>query len=145
MVLSKEIDIFKKKLNFSDAIQSLKCLDQVECPVSHHFADGQYIRETLIPKGTIAIGKKHKTEVVNILLKGKIMIYMGENEPIKELSAPHIFTSETGVQKIGYALEDTIWVNCHPTEHTDLEKIEKDVICQDEDMLLNSNIERIGE
>ena len=42
--------------------------------------------------------------------------------------APCIFESEAGVSKIAYFHTDTVWLNCHPTTETDLEKIKQDVI-----------------
>jgi len=135
--MNNDIEIFRKKLDIKAATAAFKQMEQVSCPVTHHFADGQYVRETFMPAGTLVIGKKHRTEVINILLKGKIIVYMGEDEPIRELTAPCIFPTDAGVQKIGYIKEDVIWANCHPTEHKDLEKIEQDVIIgDDEDLLL---------
>jgi hypothetical protein len=105
-------------------VKEMEKLPQVDCPVNHYFADGQYIRETHMPAGTVAIGKKHRYSTVNILQKGKIALFMGIGVAPKIISAPHIWVSDAGVQKAAYFLEDTIWLNAHPTEETDLEKIE---------------------
>lgn len=103
---------------------------QVECPVKHHFADGVYTRETFMPKGTIAVGKRHKYKTTNILLKGKITVLNGSETP-EVLEAPCIFISEAGVKKAAYFHEDTIWLNVHNTTSTDIEEIEKEFITED--------------
>lgn len=120
----KDLEVFKSKLNIPRAIQGLSKIPQVECPVQHHFADGQYVRETFMPAGTFAIGKKHKFSTINILLKGKISVYHSEDIPIQVIKAPAIWRSGEGVQKMAYFHEDTIWVNTHPTQETDIEVIE---------------------
>lgn len=132
----KDLEIFSKKLNIPKAIKEFSVLPQVECPVSHHFADGQYVRETHMPKGTFAIGKKHRFATINIILKGELSVYNGENSPILHIKAPAIWTSEAGVQKMAYFHEDTIWVNAHPTEETDIDKIEEKFIVKEDKELL---------
>ena len=67
----KELELFKSKLGIPTLVKQLQTMDQVECPVQHHFADGQYIRETHMPKGTFAIGKKHRYSTMNILQANK--------------------------------------------------------------------------
>jgi hypothetical protein len=47
---------------------------------------------------------------------------------LQELAAPHSFVSQPGVKRAVLALEDTIWTTYHPTEETDLDKIEEYVI-----------------
>jgi len=121
----KDLQKFKEALGIEEVIAKHKSLPQVECPVNHHFADGQYVRETRMPAGTFAIGKKHKFSTVNIILKGKLSIYNGENSPILHVEAPYIWVSDAGVQKMAYFHEDTIWVNAHPTNSTDLTEIEE--------------------
>ena len=127
-----ELINFSKALNIKTIAEEYKKLPQVECPVKHHFADGQYIRETTMQAGTFAIGKKHRFSTVNIILKGKLSVYNGENSPILHIEAPAIWTSEAGVQKMAYFHEDTIWLNAHPADSTDLEEIESKFTISDE-------------
>lgn len=134
-----ELTIFKKKLDLADLeTEFLKLPDemQVETPLVHHFADGVYVRELLIPKGTIIIGKRHRFETCNILLQGKISLYMGENIPVKTLKAPAIFNSKPGTKKMGFTHEDTIFLNIHPTSEKDLDKIEEEFIIPEEEFVI---------
>jgi hypothetical protein len=98
-------------------------LPQVECPLTHHFAPGLYLREIFMPAGAIIIGMTHKTEHFNILVKGAcIIIHDGGLQ--EELRAPLTFVSKAGVQKVLYILEDMIWMTTHVTDETDVEKLE---------------------
>ena len=133
------LEDFKNKLNIPKAIEKLKNLPQVECPVKHHFADGQYLRETSMPKDTFAIGKKHRFSTINIITKGKLSVYNGEGNPILHIEAPAIWTSEAGVQKMAYFHEDTTWLNAHPTDETDL-KIIEDIFIVNEDLETNKAV-----
>lgn len=134
-----EIDLFKKQIDFKAVIAECRKHEQVECPVKHHLTDGLYTRETFMPKGAFVVGKKHRNETMNILLKGTILVYMGDDKPPKELVAPCIFSTPPGTQKIGYMKEDVIWVNTIPTKETDLQKIEQNAIIGENEIWLSGN------
>lgn len=121
-----DVGIFIKQLDLQPIIERMLTMEQVECPVTHHFADGQYMRETLMPKDSLVIGEKHKHSTINILLKGKLSVFQGEGNPVLEIEAPHTWVSEAGVQKVGYCHSDVIIANLHPTDETDVDKI-KDI------------------
>lgn len=97
------------------------------CPVKHHFAPGVYSREMFITKGFILVGKIHKHAHHSFLMKGDITV-ISEHGGIQRLKAPMVILSEPGAKRIGYANEDTIWVTVHPTNETDIKKIEEEVI-----------------
>lgn len=98
----------------------------IELETIHHFAPGLYARELRIPKGVLLTGKIHKTEHLNILAKGRIEISnMGES---REMIAPQIFVSPPGTKRAGYAHEDCVWITIHPTEETDIMKLEYDLV-----------------
>lgn len=110
------------ELDISNLTKSMLDLPQVECPVQHRFAPGVYIREMLIPAGTFIVGHVHKTEHFNIMLGGRIRVLIDGR--VEELVGPQTILSEAGVQKVGYALEDTIWQTIHPTDETNVEALE---------------------
>lgn len=94
---------------------------------THHFADGIYGRELFIPAGTVLTGKIHRHSTLNILLQGRIKVTHADGA-VRELEAPVVFVSPPGCKKVGLALEDTIWINVHPTRLTDLAAIESKFI-----------------
>lgn len=105
--------------------------DYVTC---HHFAPGQYAREIELPAGGVVIGKIHKHAHVNVISKGRVLVFT-EGEGVLELRAPHTFISSPGTKRVVYALWPTIWTTVHVTDKTDLEEIEKDIIAPSYDDL----------
>lgn len=73
------------------------------------FGCHMYSREMFIGKGTTLVGRVHNHPTMNILLSGKIAV-MSETG-IRVLEAPQTFMSPAGAQKIGFALEDCVFVN----------------------------------
>lgn len=104
-------------------VNRLKTLEQVECPLKHHFAPGVYLREIFMPAGSLIIGKIHKTEHLNLLERGVCEIFH-EDGTSEVLRAPLTFVSKAGVQKLLKIHEDTVWKTIHVTEETDLVKLE---------------------
>lgn len=101
----------------------LSKLPQEEAPVTHRFAPGVYLREISMAADSIVIGRIHKTRHFNVLLTGSCLIAHADGTR-EELRAPMTFISEAGVQKVLYILEDMQWQTIHPTEETDLEKLD---------------------
>jgi hypothetical protein len=109
------------------------------CIVKHYFSPKDekygcctYAREMFIPKGTLIIGKIHRHQHLNIISKGKVVVYTEFGE--KHLEAPITFVSEIGLKRSVYALEDTLWTTIHLTEFVgeeNLDKIEEEVISPD--------------
>jgi len=98
--------------------------------LKHSFSDGIYAREIFIPKGTALTGKIHKHDCHIFLMKGDITIVSEEGK--KRLKAPCSFISTAGVKRVGYAHEDTIWVNVHSNLNNtrDMKEIEKREIAE---------------
>lgn len=107
-----------------------------DCVLTHHFSpiDDEYgcctyAREMFIPKGTVIIGKIHKHQHLNFILKGKVSVATEFGK--KYFEAPCTFISEVGLKRAVYAEEDTIWTTVHLTKHIgeeNLGKIEEEVI-----------------
>jgi hypothetical protein len=111
-------------------VEHCKALPQVECPVTHRFAPGVYLREIFMPADTIVIGKVHKTEHFNILIRGACLIVHTDGTR-EELRAPCTFVSQPNVQKVLYILEDMIWQTVHVTDETDLTALESILIAKE--------------
>lgn len=100
-----------------DVIESeMLSLPQVECPVTHHFGPGVYIREAFLPAGTYVMGHAHKCEHMNMMIKGKMAVIV--NGEAKVIEGPYIFTGQPG-RKLAYILEDTVFQNIYGTDETD--------------------------
>lgn len=107
-----------------------------ECPVNHYFSEGVYIRELILPKGLIAVGKEHKTKHLNTILKGECDVMI--NGVIKRFKGPCTFESLAGSQKTVYIYEDTIWQTIHVNEDNekDIEMLEERYINSDGEQAL---------
>lgn len=102
---------------------------QVELPVRHIFAKGMYIREMFIPKGSIVVGKIHKQECINICSQGDIFITTESGQ--MRVIAPYTVVTPPGIQRVGYAYQDTVWANIFLTDETDIEKLEQELVLND--------------
>lgn len=96
---------------------------QVDCPVFHRYGPGIYIREVMIPAGTVAIGHYQRFEHLNVMLKGKVTV-VDDNGNLHTLVAPQVFVGKPG-RKMGYIHEDMVWQNIYATHETDVEKLEE--------------------
>ena len=100
-------------------------LEQVECPLRHLFAPFVYLREMIVPAGTVMTGMLHRFDDVSIMSKGDMSI-LGDDGKFRRVSGHNIFYGKAGLKKIGIAHEETIWTSIHPnpTNETDIDKLE---------------------
>jgi len=99
---------------------------QVDCPVTHKFGPGIYIREVFLPAGTYVVGHHHNYDHMNVMLTGRIKFFGSDNQ-WTELKAPQTFVSAAG-RKVAFVHEDTIWQNIYATDKTDADEIEKEIL-----------------
>ena len=117
-------------------------LEQTECPVTHTFKDGLYIREMTIPKDTLFIGRVHRHGHYCELVSGSV-IHITEHER-HELKAPFSMKTTPGYQMALYALEDVVGRTYHTDNgERDLEKLEDGIFESVESLRqLGASIER---
>lgn len=113
---------------FRDSImavqQELAQLPQIDCPLKHHFAPGQYAREIVLPTGSLVIGKIHLHAHVNVISKGRVSVITEDGR--KDLQAPCTFVSMPGTKRAVYTHEECVWttIHCRPDDVTDIELLE---------------------
>jgi hypothetical protein len=117
------MDIAEYRIGLKKFEEVIKDLDQVECPLLHDFAPGIYLRRILMPKGAYIIGKTHKTKHFNIILSGEANVMI--DGVIQNIKAPCVFTSNPGIKKALFIIKEMIWATVHPTDETDIEKLEE--------------------
>lgn len=100
--------------------------DLVELPVVESLEHGLYTRTLFIPKGCSLVGKVHRKPCVNIVAKGDISI-MTETGALR-VQAGYSVTSPAGIQKVGYAHEDTVFINVFRTDETDITKMAAELV-----------------
>ena len=98
-------------------------------PINHYHCEGNYAREILIPIGSCIIGKIHKHEHINVLSKGSCWVVTEAGREFIE--APRTWISSPGIKRAVFAVTDVVWTTIHPTESSDLDEIEEEVIAKD--------------
>jgi hypothetical protein len=122
--------------------KALMQYEQVEIPVMHLFSDGMYIRQILIPKGTLLTSRYHKREQLDVMLSGSMSIVT--NDGIVQIKAPFSGVSKPGLKRIGYAHEDTLWMDIrqNPDNERNISKIEKALYTDSFDEVRDIMLER---
>ena len=115
-----------KEVATANLIDFLLDQPQAQCDVIHSFGPGVYIREAHFPKNTFVVGHYHKYPHTNVFLKGKVFVF-NDDGTTKVLTAPMMFAGEPG-RKVGYMLEDVVWLNIYATEERDVEKLEEKLL-----------------
>ena len=119
---------------FEAAMRTLPAAVQVDpkaLTVRHHFAPGLYMRELHIPAGLITTGKIHKYACLNILAKGRRSTLVDGH--IEMVEAPHIHLSPPGIKRVSLTHEDSVWITVHATHLTDIDEIERALVCDTEE------------
>lgn len=123
-----------------------------DLPVTHELSDGMYIRRMLIPKGTLIVGKVHKRPCINVVESGDIAV-LTESGAMR-VKAGFMSVTPAGLQKLGYANEDTVFTNIFSVagDHSDdLEALERELVCDshaeyvEHIASINSNVIEIDE
>ena len=120
----------EKVFALEEAMKNDKNIELYELPVVHHFSQGVYGREMVIPKGTIVTGKIHKYTQLNILLCGELSVLTEDG--VKRIKPPFVVVSPPGTKRVAYAHEDSRWLTVHGTYKTDVGEIEQEFIAQTE-------------
>ncbi len=94
--------------------------------VEHRFAPGVYMRTITMPTGSYVIGHKHNTSHANVILSGDALVMMdGE---IRKFSAGDVVNSNSGVRKMLFIMQECRWMTIHPTEETDIQRLEETLV-----------------
>lgn len=112
-----------------DRLESeMKHFPPVEIPVRHYFAAGLYAREITIPAGTVAVGKIHKTQHINVISHGAVTMVTDTGSQF--VKAPYTWVVEPGKKAAAYAHKETVWTSfcVNPTDERDIEKLEAALI-----------------
>ena len=100
----------------------------IDIPVRHYFATGLYAREITIPHGTLAVGKIHKTQHINVLSAGDVTMVTDTGS--LRVQAPYTWVVGPGKKAAAYAHADSVWTSfcVNPTDERDLDQLEAALI-----------------
>lgn len=113
-------------LKLEDSIRKELELLDIDEMTFHHFAPGMYAREFRMKADDLVVGKIHKHDHLAMLVYGVASVSDEFNSV--RMTGPHIWLSTSGVKRAVYAHTDCMFLTFHPTEETDLDKIEEHVI-----------------
>lgn len=119
--IRQEIDDLEKRIKKIPGHGEGDCL-----PLKHKFAEGMYVREILIPKGMLVVGKIHKKSNPVFVMSGDISIF--SEAGTKRFKGGDYLISQPGAKRVGFTHEDTTWVEVFATHETNLEKLEEELI-----------------
>ena len=116
----------------------LKEFPQATIETLHHYANGIYAREVRMPKGTIAIGKIHKTEHFCVL-NGDIDV-CDENGKTR-FTGHALFKTPAGIKRAVFAHQDTVFTTFHAIPEASIEELERQLVSDSyADYLLTQNL-----
>lgn len=106
----------------------------VECPLTHRFTKGMYIREIFMPAGALVTSKIHKTEHPFTISKGKVKVCIDAGEWV-EYTAPYTGITNPGTRRVLFIIEDCIWTTYHARKEitgreNDFTEISKNLIAE---------------
>lgn len=125
-----------------EKVQALECFavnfPQVDCPVTHLFEPGVYIREIFMPANIIVTGAIHKHAHQNHLIQGKVVVFTRDESSTVTLEAPCSWVSQPCIKRAVLVLEDCIWRTVHdnPTNTTDLTVLARELTFSEEGTFL---------
>lgn len=125
MPAATQAEVRSWMMKFTNQLLSLLPEQKIDFDVKHTFLNGMYMRELFIPKGSVLVGKVHKLPCMNIVSKGDISILTELGSA--RITAGHSAMSPPGIQKLGIANDDTVFVNVFRTDETDVNKIEDEI------------------
>ena len=99
----------------------MKDFPQAPVVTRHHFSDGMYAREMIMPAGCIVVGALHKTKHLFSLVSGQCevsSVYEREN-----ITAPYLGETVPGTKRVIYSETGCTWVTYHPTHLTNIDEI----------------------
>lgn len=118
-------------------LKEVSKMPQVDCPLTHIFSRGLYIRLRTAVAGTLFVGKRHRHETLSILLSGQLNIYIDNTGETEHKIGPCIWKTPAGTRRMTYSVIDNTLATIHPTNETDIDKLEEELIIPEKEYQLS--------
>ena len=102
---------------------------QTEGAVTHNFADGQYIRQIVMPKGLLVTTKIHAKNHPFFIMKGEASIY--SNDGVERIKAPFHGITEAGTKRVLYIHEECTFITVHRTDSLNIDDVVNEITVDD--------------
>jgi quercetin dioxygenase-like cupin family protein len=95
----------------------------------HHFSDGMYAKQMLLPAGYMAVTHAHKYSHLSILAGGEVIVRTDDSET--HYSGHACIEIKAHVHHSITAIQDSIWFCVHATDETDKDLIDEVLIARE--------------
>jgi len=102
---------------------------ETEGAITHDFADGQYIRTIVMPKGLRLVSRIHNKNHPFFIMKGECSIYTEKG--LERVKAPHHGVTLAGTQRLLFIHEECTFITVHRTDCLTPEEVIKEVTVKD--------------
>ena len=109
--IGKKMDELEKKMAENNEL--------LVFPLIHRFTNGLYSREVTLDSGCLVTTKTHKVQHQFFLLSGSVLVWNNEGDA-EYIKAPFVGITEVNTRRVIYAIEDSVWVTCHPNPDNEL-------------------------
>lgn len=107
-------------------------LIELEDQLEHYHPEGLYGRRQTLKAGTVEVGKVHRRESLTMVLKGTLVV-VDEGGNRKTHTAPDVWITPIGRQRVIYAVTDAEWIGVWRTDLKVLDEIEQELACMSMD------------
>ena len=115
-----------RNMSITDIFNKYKGRFDADLGIVHHFSDGLYARQMMIPKGYVALSHAHNYAHLSILSTGKVVVITDDAR--EQYNAPACIEIKAGVHHAIEALDDSVWFCIHATDETDVSKLDEVLI-----------------
>jgi hypothetical protein len=126
--------------DIENIIEVVSEMPTAEFELKHLIADGIYVREMHVKKGTFIVGAIHKSETIAALVKGRLRLWTPEGMSI--ISAYCSILSPPDTQRMALVLEDTIFITMHRTDRLTVKEIEDECVVGGSSVLLGGSLNK---
>lgn len=112
------------EFHFNQLEHAMMAAPQPDCPLTHEFIPGLYIRRIVMPKGVILTTRIHQTVHPYFINKGAVWVWT-RNDGWDLYIRGHNGITVPGTRRLLYMQEETVWTTYHPNpgEERDPNKI----------------------
>jgi len=104
----------------------MKEFPQAPVVTRHHFSDGMYAREMIMPPGCVVVGGLHKTRHFFSVVSGECEVSSVHER--EKIVAPYLGETVPGTKRVIYSETGCTWIGFFPTNLTDIDEIEAAMI-----------------
>ena len=98
---------------------------ETEGAITHDFADGQYIRTIVMPKGLALVSRIHNKNHPFFIMQGECSIYTEKG--LERIKAPHNGVTLAGTQRLMFIHEECTFITVHRTDCLTPEEVVNEV------------------